>query len=119
MEFRDEPLQLVTQVGVDESAGRVELAIGVRDQHFGLENLGADRGQHLVGIGLSPSGTTTAWVHGDATAVRFGATPVGLPTGAGYAVGNRLVDAYLAATGLTAAGALLADAAEVILVATT
>jgi uncharacterized protein YjaZ len=44
-----------------------------------------------------------AWVHGDATAARFGGTPVGLPTGAGYAVGNRLVDAYLAATGQSAA----------------
>ncbi len=56
----------------------------------------------------------TAWVHGDATAARYGATPVGLPTGAGYAVGNRLVDAYLAATGKTAAEALLVDRDEVI-----
>jgi uncharacterized protein YjaZ len=56
----------------------------------------------------------TAWVHGDATAARYGATPVGLPTGAGYAVGNRLVDAYLAATGTTAAEALLVDRDEVI-----
>jgi uncharacterized protein YjaZ len=56
----------------------------------------------------------TAWVHGDAIAARYGATPVGLPTGAGYAVGNRLVDAYLAATGKTAAEALLVDRDEVI-----
>ncbi|MBB5957998.1 uncharacterized protein YjaZ [Saccharothrix tamanrassetensis] len=55
-----------------------------------------------------------AWVHGDAIAARYGATPVGLPTGAGYAVGNRLVDAYLAATGHTAAEALLTDSREVI-----
>ncbi len=53
-------------------------------------------------------------MHGDAIAARFGATPVGLPTGAGYAVGNRLVDAYLAATGKTAAEALLVDRDEVI-----
>ena len=39
----------------------------------------------------------TAWVHGDEFARLFGVTPVGLPTGAGYAVGNRLVDAYLEA----------------------
>jgi uncharacterized protein YjaZ len=58
-----------------------------------------------------------AWVHGDAHADRYGGTPVGLPTGAGYAAGNRLVDAYLAATGLTAAEALLAESAEVIKVA--
>ena len=42
----------------------------------------------------------------DEAADRFGAEPVGLPMGAGYAVGNRLVDAYLAATGTTAAEAL-------------
>ncbi|MDQ3578488.1 MAG: DUF2268 domain-containing protein [Actinomycetota bacterium] len=55
-----------------------------------------------------------AYVHGDATALRFGGTPVGLPTGAGYAVGNRLVDGYLAATGRSAAEALLAEASDVI-----
>ncbi len=44
----------------------------------------------------------------------FGAAPVGLPTGAGYAVGNRLVDACLAATGRTAAQALLVSSREVI-----
>ncbi len=56
----------------------------------------------------------TAWVHGDASAERFGIPPVGLPTGAGYAVGNRLVDAYLAATKQTAAQALSAPSAEII-----
>ncbi|MFJ4102918.1 hypothetical protein [Amycolatopsis japonica] len=35
-------------------------------------------------------------------------------TDAGYAVGNRLVDAYLAATGRTAAEALLVDRRDVI-----
>lgn len=55
-----------------------------------------------------------AYVHGDATALRFGGTPVGLPTGAGYAVGNRLVDAYLVGSGRSAADALLVDAEEVI-----
>ena len=44
----------------------------------------------------------------------LGGTPVGLPTGAGYAVGNRLVDDYLTATGQTAAHALLVEAADVI-----
>ncbi|MEE6282303.1 DUF2268 domain-containing putative Zn-dependent protease [Georgenia sp. MJ170] len=51
---------------------------------------------------------------GDTPARAFGAEPVGLPTGAGYSAGNRLVDAYLAATGLTAAEALLADRDDVI-----
>lgn len=56
----------------------------------------------------------TAWVHGDPSTERFGLTPVGLPMGAGYAAGNRLVDTYLAATGQTAAQALHADSSEVI-----
>ncbi|MEV0110956.1 DUF2268 domain-containing putative Zn-dependent protease [Nocardia sp. NPDC050799] len=55
-----------------------------------------------------------AWVHGDTIAEHLGVTPVGLPTGAGYSAGNRLVDAYLAATGKSAAQALHADSAEVI-----
>lgn len=68
----------------------------------------------VAGLGVTGMQNFAAYVHGDATAVRFGATPVGLPTGAGYAAGNRLVDAYLAATGTTAAEALLVDAAEVL-----
>ncbi|MEU4805434.1 DUF2268 domain-containing putative Zn-dependent protease [Actinosynnema sp. NPDC023587] len=68
----------------------------------------------VSGLGVTGMENFTAWVHGDATAVRYGATPVGLPTGAGYAAGNRLVDAYLAATGRTAAEALLVDSREVV-----
>jgi uncharacterized protein YjaZ len=68
----------------------------------------------LTGLHVTGMQNFTAWVHGDAHARRYGATPVGLPTGAGYAAGNRLVDAYLAATGQTAAEALLADSGEVI-----
>lgn len=70
----------------------------------------------LSGLEITGMHNFTAWVHGDAHALRYGATPVGLPTGAGYAAGNRLVDAYLAATGQTAAQALLADRQEVIAV---
>lgn len=68
----------------------------------------------VSGLGVTGMQNFTAWVHGDATAERFGVAPVGLPTGAGYAVGNRLVDAYLAATGQTAAQALHADSSEII-----
>ena len=68
----------------------------------------------LTGLDVTGMQNFTAWVHGDAHAVRYGATPVGLPTGAGYAAGNRLVDAYLAATGQTAAEALLVDSKDVI-----
>ncbi|MFD5092949.1 DUF2268 domain-containing protein [Amycolatopsis thailandensis] len=68
----------------------------------------------VSGLEITGMQNFTAWVHGDETAVRYGGTPVGLPTGAGYAAGNRLVDAYLAATGRTAAEALLADRRDVI-----
>ena len=68
----------------------------------------------LSGLNVTGMQNFAAWVHGDTAAEQFGATPVGLPTGAGYAVGNRLVDTYLGATGHTAAQALLADAQDVI-----
>ncbi len=68
----------------------------------------------VAGLGVTGMQNFAAYVHGDATALRFGGTPVGLPTGAGYAVGNRLVDAYLVASGRSAAEALLVDADEVI-----
>jgi uncharacterized protein YjaZ len=71
----------------------------------------------VANLGVTGMQHFASWVHGDAIAARYGAAPVGLPTGAGYAVGNRLVDAYLAATGSTAAEALLADRDDVVRVA--
>ncbi|MFI6517952.1 DUF2268 domain-containing protein [Spirillospora sp. NPDC050679] len=68
----------------------------------------------LTGLDVTGMQNFTAWVHGDPSAERFGLPPVGLPMGAGYAAGNRLVDAYLAATGRTAAQALHAASSEVI-----
>ncbi|MEV8441164.1 DUF2268 domain-containing putative Zn-dependent protease [Actinosynnema sp. NPDC051121] len=68
----------------------------------------------VSGLDVTGMRNFTAWVHGDESAARYGATPVGLPAGAGYAVGNRLVDAYLAATGRTAAEALPVGSREVI-----
>ncbi|MGW5684086.1 DUF2268 domain-containing protein [Nonomuraea sp. NPDC003754] len=71
-------------------------------------------GKVLTGLDVTGMQNFTAWVHGDPSAERFGLTPVGLPMGAGYAAGNRLVDTYLAATGQTAAQALHADSSEII-----
>ncbi|MCS3779764.1 DUF2268 domain-containing protein [Tsukamurella ocularis] len=65
-------------------------------------------------LGVTGMQNFASWVLGDAIAGRFGAPPIGVPTGAGYAVGNRLVDAYLAATGRTASEAVHADAREII-----
>jgi len=74
-----------------------------------------------VARGLSVTGMQnfTAWVHGDASAQLLGAEPVGLPTGAGYAAGTRLVRAYLDATGITAAQAVISPADEILRVAGT
>ena len=68
----------------------------------------------LTGLDVTGMRNFTAWVHGDAFAEHYGVAPVGVPTGAGYAVGNRLVDRYLTTTGFSAAEALHADSREVI-----
>ena len=71
----------------------------------------------VTGLDIAEMQNFTSWVHGDESARRFGAEPVGLPTGAGYAAGNRLVDAYLAAQGMSAAEALHIPSREIIDVA--
>lgn len=71
----------------------------------------------LTGLQVRGMQNSTAWVHGDESARRFGCDPVGLPTGAGYAAGNRLVDAYLETVGTTAAHALHTPSQEIINVA--
>ncbi|MCQ8772471.1 DUF2268 domain-containing protein [Streptomyces telluris] len=55
-----------------------------------------------------------AYVLGDAAARRMGQEPVGLPDFAGYGVGLRIVDAHLAASGLTAARSTALPAREVL-----
>lgn len=59
----------------------------------------------------------SAWVLGDASARLFGVTPVGLPTGAGYAAGVRIVEAYLSQTGRSAADCVTLPAADILAVA--
>ncbi|GHH51855.1 DUF2268 domain-containing protein [Streptomyces candidus] len=54
------------------------------------------------------------YVFGDATAKLMGLAPVGLPDFAGYTVGLRIVDAHLAATGLTAAQSVALPAGEIL-----
>lgn len=70
-----------------------------------------------VATGLDVTGMQdfAGWVLGDATARLFGGSPVGLPTGAGYAAGVRLVAAYIEATGTTAAQNVRTPAAEILL----
>ncbi|KIP52579.1 DUF2268 domain-containing protein [Leucobacter komagatae] len=84
------------------------------------ETRGSDEVLAKVASGLGITGMQhfTAWVHGDASARLFGAEPVGLPTGAGYAAGARLAAAYLAERGITAAQAVAAPSGDVVCVAT-
>jgi uncharacterized protein YjaZ len=56
----------------------------------------------------------TPYVLGDDVAARMGLTPVGVPHMGGYAVGRRIVEKYLAATGLRAAQVMVRPAAEII-----
>lgn len=67
----------------------------------------------LTGLDVGGMENFAAWVLGDEIAQRFGGAPVGVPTGGGYAAGNRLVDTYLAATSATAADALHVPSAEI------
>ena len=107
----------VTSEGLaDEFAGDRGYTHFVSDQTRGDDEVLAK-----VARGLSVTGMQnfTAWVHGDASAQLLGAEPVGLPTGAGYAAGTRLVRAYLDATGITAAQAVISPADEILRVAAT
>lgn len=72
-----------------------------------------------VASGLKVTGMAdfAAWVLGDASASVFGGEPVGLPTGAGYAAGARIVQAYLDATGTTAAQNARTPASDILAVA--
>ncbi|QHC22268.1 DUF2268 domain-containing protein [Streptomyces sp. GS7] len=65
-------------------------------------------------IDLAGMHNLTAYMLGDTTAELMGQPTVGLPHFAGYGVGLRIVDAHLAATGLTAAGSVALPAREIL-----
>ena len=67
-----------------------------------------------IPFGVTGMAEFGAWVLGDAGAAPLGAQPVGLPTGAGYAAGARLVQAFLDTTGLTAAECLRTPAVDIL-----
>ncbi|WAL66676.1 DUF2268 domain-containing putative Zn-dependent protease [Amycolatopsis cynarae] len=68
-----------------------------------------------AGIDVAGMQNLPAYVYGDATAQHMGQQPVGLPDFAGYAVGLRIVDAHLAASGLTAAQSVALPARDILL----
>ncbi|HEX4812908.1 MAG TPA: DUF2268 domain-containing putative Zn-dependent protease [Nonomuraea sp.] len=73
-----------------------------------------DRAYELImrDFDLQGMRNTPAYVLGDSVMRNFGQEPRGIPDMAGYAVGLRLVDRALEATGLTAAEATVIPAAE-------
>lgn len=69
----------------------------------------------VTGLDVTGMQDFAGWVLGDATARLFGGSPVGLPTGAGYAAGARLVAAYVETEGTTAAQNVRTPAAEILM----
>jgi uncharacterized protein YjaZ len=72
-----------------------------------------DRITAAFGTGSS-FGDWTGYVLGDEVAGRMGRRPVGIPHMGGYAVGRRIVERYLAKTGLKAAQAIVRPTAEIL-----
>ncbi|WP_019891241.1 DUF2268 domain-containing protein [Streptomyces purpureus] len=97
---------------VRELAG--EQAMGPWSQ--GLTGAELDRAYEKITAGIDVAGMRNLppYVFGDATAELMGLRPVGLPDLAGYAVGLRIVDAHLAASGLTAAESVALPAREIL-----
>ncbi|MEV0406088.1 DUF2268 domain-containing putative Zn-dependent protease [Actinoallomurus sp. NPDC050550] len=82
----------------------------------GLTGAELDSAYEKITAGIDVAGmqNLTAYVFGDATAQLMGQQPVGLPDFAGYAAGLRIVDAHLAASGLTAAQSIALPAREIL-----
>ncbi|MFI6297266.1 DUF2268 domain-containing protein [Nonomuraea sp. NPDC050790] len=68
----------------------------------------------MADIDLQGMQNTPAYVLGDTATAKFGGEPRGIPDMAGYAVGLRLVEAHLAATGMSAAESSGLPAAEIL-----
>lgn len=75
-----------------------------------------DRAHELImaDFDLRGMANTPAYVLGDSAVRRFGQEPRGIPDMAGYAVGLRLVDEHLAATGMTVAESSGLPASEIV-----
>jgi uncharacterized protein YjaZ len=91
-----------------------EQAMGPWSQ--GLTGAELDSAYEKITAGIDVAGMQNllAYVFGDATAKLLGHEPVGLPDFAGYAAGLRIVDAHLAASGLTAAQSIALPAREIL-----
>lgn len=88
--------------------------------HFAAEETraGNDVLERVVeGLEVTGMQHFSMWVLGDASARLFGATLVGVPTGAGYAAGVRIIEAYPSQTDRSAADCATLPAAIILAVA--
>ncbi|GAA3447032.1 DUF2268 domain-containing protein [Planomonospora venezuelensis] len=97
----------VRELGGTEAMGPWSAMVTGSEFDRAYEKIVADAG--LAGMAHTP-----AYVLGDTAARRFGQEPVGVPDMAGYGVGLRIVDAHLAASGLTAAQSSVLPGAEIL-----
>lgn len=91
-----------------------EHAMGPWSTLLGGAELDAAYAKITADIDVAGMQHLTPYVHGDATARLMGAEPVGLPDHAGYAVGRRIVEQHLAATGLSVAASTALPVAEIL-----
>lgn len=93
-----------------EATGPWVTALGAQD---------LERAREVVGRAVDVRGfnEVRGYIFGDEVMAAFGAKPLGAPAYAGYAVGYRLVQAYLQKTGKSAAEATFVPSNEIIGVA--
>ena len=75
-----------------------------------------DSAKEIIGAGLERSGfdVVRGYIFGDSLAEEWGFTKAGIPDYAGYAIGYRIVQAYLRKTGKTVPEAIFVPAREII-----
>lgn len=97
----------VREVGGEAAMGPWTRAVTGADLDAAYEKI-------VAHIDLAGQQNLTPYVLGDTATRRMGQEPVGLPDLAGYPVGLRIVDAHLAASGLTAAQSIALPAREIL-----
>jgi uncharacterized protein YjaZ len=79
-----------------------------------LSSAEVDAAERLVMAALDQRQNATAYVLGDATAMKMGGSAIGMPHMGGYAVGRRIVERYLMLSGKSAAAATTAPHQEIL-----
>lgn len=91
-----------------------ERAMGPWSRAATGEDLTRARDKIIADVGVTGMHRLTAYVLGDTTARGMGQEPAGVPDMGGYAVGLEIVDAHLAASGLTVAASTVLPARQIL-----